>query len=78
MNSGMQLAVDYLESLNHREIGVINGDMRRQSGPSKYEGYLKAMLKHRLYIHPEWVLSGDFNENSGYQVASMLAYRSRR
>jgi LacI family transcriptional regulator len=69
---GMQQAVDYLVSLNHQEIGVINGDMLRQSGPSKYDGYVKAMKKHGLNIHPEWVLSGDFNENSGYQAAKRL------
>lgn len=69
---GMQQAVDYLVSLNHREIGVINGDMQRQSGPSKYEGYVKAMKKHGLAIHPQWVMPGDFNENSGYQAAKQL------
>ena len=45
---GMQQAVDYLVSLNHQEIGVINGDMLRQSGPSKYDGYVKAMKNHGL------------------------------
>ncbi|WP_019006606.1 LacI family DNA-binding transcriptional regulator [Cohnella laeviribosi] len=69
---GMELAIDYLAGLGHSKIGVINGDMKRQSGPSKYEGYLKAMAKRGFEVRPEWVLPGDFHQEAGYQAIQKL------
>ncbi len=59
-------AVDYLVSLNHRNIGIINGDIKRHSGLSRYEGFLKAMKNHGLPIRKEWILQSDFNSTDGY------------
>ncbi|MEH7418498.1 LacI family DNA-binding transcriptional regulator [Neobacillus drentensis] len=59
-------AIDYLVSLNHRHIGIINGDLKRHSGSARYKGYLKAIEHHGLPIRKEWILPGDFNSDSGY------------
>ncbi|MBU7591220.1 LacI family DNA-binding transcriptional regulator [Metabacillus halosaccharovorans] len=61
-------AVDYLVSLNHRKIGIINGNLRRHSGSARYEGYLKAMKKHGLPIKKEWIIQSDFSRVNGYQA----------
>ena len=68
----MMQAVDYLVSLNHRNIGIINGDIKRFAGPAKYEGFVKAMKKHGLPIRKEWMLPGDFNKESGYHAIQSL------
>ena len=70
---GMRLAVDYLKSLGHRRIGVINGDMARLSGRTKYEGFLTAMREAGIEVNPSWVLAaGDFHETSGYNAMKAL------
>jgi LacI family transcriptional regulator len=72
--TGMKLAVDYLIGLGHTRIGVINGDMNRLSGPGKYYGFLKAMDHHRLTVEPNWMMPGDFHEDSGYHaILNLLA-----
>lgn len=65
---GMMLAVGYLAELNHREIGIVNGDMNRYSGIDKYEGYLSAMKHYGIPVQEKWVLPGGFHEQKGYDA----------
>jgi LacI family transcriptional regulator len=67
-----ELVVDYLHSLNHRRIGIIQGDMKRYSGPAKYNGFLSGMKKYDLELKKEWTLSGDFSEQGGYMAIQTL------
>jgi LacI family transcriptional regulator len=77
--SGMKQAVDYLSNLGHTQIGVINGDLNRLSGQTKYEGFLKAMDSCGLHVNQDWVLAGDFNEVSGYHaIHSLLLKKGER
>lgn len=71
-DSGMKQAVAYLAGLGHTRIGVINGDMKRLSGHTKYEGFKKAMRMCNLHVNPDWVLPGDFHEKSGYDAIHTL------
>ncbi len=71
-DSGMKQAVAYLAGLGHTRIGVINGDMKRLSGQTKYEGFLMAMRMCGLEVNPDWVLDGDFNESSGVHAMRTL------
>jgi len=66
--TGVGHAVDYLVSLGHKKIGMINGDMNRYSGPSKWRGFQAAMSRHHLPLVQQWMLPGDFNEESGYKA----------
>ena len=68
-------AIDYLVSLNHQKIGIINGNMNRIAGPQKYQGYIKALKKHGLYVNNNWVLDGDFSKRSGYEAIQKLMQR---
>jgi len=65
---GAVKAVNYLASLNHRKIGVINGDLKRHAGIARYEGYLKGMKNHGLSVNKEWVLQADFSSMQGYNA----------
>ena len=64
--NGAIQAVNYLVTLNHRNIGIINGDLKRHAGSARFEGYLKAMKHLCLPVRKEWILQGDFNSDSGY------------
>jgi LacI family transcriptional regulator len=71
-DSGMKQAVAYLAGLGHTRIGVINGDMKRLSGQTKYEGFQKAMSMCNLNTNPDWVLPGNFHKISGYDAIQTL------
>jgi LacI family transcriptional regulator len=66
--TGVGQAIDYLVSLGHKRIGMINGDMNRYSGPSKLKSFQAAMQRHQLQVVQQWMLPGDFNEESGYKA----------
>lgn len=74
-DAGMKMAVAYLSGLGHTSIGTINGNMNRLSGRTKYEGFLAAMRMCGLQVNPDWVLEGDFQENSGYEAIRKLIGR---
>ncbi|MBM7691654.1 LacI family transcriptional regulator [Peribacillus deserti] len=65
---GAEMSVDYLVSLGHHNIGLINGDIKRYAAPAKYEGFKTAMNKHSIPIKPEWVLHANFSKDGGYRV----------
>jgi LacI family transcriptional regulator len=71
-DSGMKQAVAYLAGLGHTRIGVINGDMNRLSGQTKYEGFKMAMHMCGLPLNSNWVLPGDFHEGSGFDAIQTL------
>lgn len=70
--TGVGQAIDYLAGLGHTRIGMINGDMQRYSGPSKWNGFKAAMARHGLPVVPQWTLPGDFNEASGFKAMKEL------
>jgi LacI family transcriptional regulator len=59
-------ALSYLHSIGHRRIGVLNGDPRRFAGAAKQAGFLGAARDRGIELRPEWFLSTDFGETSGY------------
>ncbi|MDQ0229003.1 LacI family DNA-binding transcriptional regulator [Metabacillus malikii] len=63
---GAKKAVDYLVSLKHRKIGIINGDLKRHAGSARFDGFVKAMKLHGLPVKKEWVIQSDFSSTSGY------------
>lgn len=62
------IATEYLVRLNHKNIGIINGNMDRLAGIQRYEGFADVMKKYNLPVRQEWVLQGDFNQQSGYNA----------
>ena len=69
---GMKQATDYLIGLGHREIGVINGNIKRLSGERKYEGFMQAMELNSLVVNPSWVVAADFTDEAGYKAMKQL------
>lgn len=72
--SGEQ-TIDYLYSIGHRKISIIDGNMSRFSSMQRHEGYLRGILKHNLPIQNKWLTYGGITEESGYEAAKSLLER---
>lgn len=71
--------IDYLYSLGHRKIAIIDGDVSRYSMLKRHEGYLSGMQDRGLEIHGEWmyytnIFSGG---DDGYDAAKKLLTNCR-
>lgn len=69
---GAYKATKHLIEYGHREIAHICGDMNKFSGFKRLEGYKKAMNEAGLSIKKEYIVEGDFTEDSGYEGAKKL------
>ncbi|TDF98717.1 LacI family DNA-binding transcriptional regulator [Paenibacillus piri] len=64
-------AVDYLYGLNHKRIGIINGDLKKAAASFKFQGFVKQMEHHNLAINKTWIMYGHY-EAGGYEAMSNL------
>lgn len=76
-NDTAEKAVDYLVSLNHKRIAIINGDMRRYNGVQKYDGFLRGITKNNLTVNDSWIAYSEFSEKSGYQCMMNILNNSK-
>ena len=70
-NSGEQI-IDYLFSLGHRKIAILNGDLTHQSCLDRYESFLRGMKKHNLPMLNQWMTYGGYHEEPAYQGAMRM------
>jgi LacI family transcriptional regulator len=69
---GAYKATKHLIEYGHKEIAHICGDMNKFSGFKRLEGYKRAMSEAGLLIKKEYVVEGDFTEDSGYECAKQI------
>src|SRR4030066_220429 len=69
---GAYKATKHLIEYGHQEIAHICGDMNKFSGFKRLEGYKKALNEEGLPIKEEYIVEGDFTEDSGYEAAKKL------
>ena len=62
---GITLAVDHLVALGHTQIAFISGPFTSTPGRARHTGYVIATAARNLDHHPEFVIEGDFREESG-------------
>lgn len=65
-------AIDYLVDLGHRDIAVIDGNLKRFSSMQRHESYLRGLRKHGLPSRPQWIIAADVNAEEGYHAATAL------
>lgn len=70
--NGGYIATKHLIECGHREIAHICGDLGKFSGFKRLEGYKKAMKEEGLPIRKEYIVNGDFTEDSGFNCANQL------
>lgn len=74
--SGMEQAINYLESLGHKDIGYIGAKKyvrphEKDSLERMEKLYIKA-LQERNLLHKEWVLQSDGSAESGYKLITKM------
>lgn len=62
----------YLISRGHRRIGVLGGRENNIHTRSRLRGYQKALFEENILYNPGWVRYGDWERDSGYQLAGSL------
>jgi LacI family transcriptional regulator len=67
---GMQLAVDHLVSIGHRNIGHVSGPIGTSTGSLRRDGFARAMAHHGLPMHVEEAAS--FTREAGVAPARAL------
>lgn len=77
---GGRIAAEHLLSLGHRQIALITGPTGMEVARRRRAGVETAMAAADNAIDGSWVISGDFDEPSGYQAMTHLLagdYRHR-
>lgn len=69
---GAYEATRYLISIGHRRIGFITGQMQLSSAVDRLQGYRDALRDYQVNSDESLVVTGDFQQSSGYIGASQL------
>lgn len=57
----------------HRRIGFISGPRSLSVSRDRLAGYRKAMAENGIDVQPEWIVEGEFLQESGYRAMAFLA-----
>ncbi len=74
-NDNVQAAFDatqHLISQGHERIGFVSGPPNLTVSQDRLEGYKKAMEENGLRMLPEWIVEGEFLQESGYRAMSFF------
>lgn len=74
-NDNVQAAYDatlHLISQGHERIGFVSGPANLIVSQDRLEGYQKALAEHGLPARPEWIVEGEFLQESGYRAMSFI------
>lgn len=69
---GLELAVDHLASLGHRQIAYLRAPDILMFDAMRWQGFQNAMARHGLPIQEKWILRSELTQRSGYEFASRL------
>jgi len=68
---GTNQAMDLLYEYGHRKIAFISGKVDSQSS-RRYEAYVQFLERKGIAINKDYIISGDYDWNSGYIAANAL------
>ncbi|TDT63380.1 LacI family DNA-binding transcriptional regulator [Fonticella tunisiensis] len=60
-------AANYLISMGHRRIGLINGSLNLVVSIDRYEGYKRALAKNKIELDESIIMSSEFVQEGGYE-----------
>ncbi len=69
---GARTATRHLIDYGHSEIAHICGDTKKLSGVKRLDGYKKEMNEAGLRVRKDYIVNGNFTEDSGYECAKKL------
>ncbi|MHB1653546.1 MAG: LacI family DNA-binding transcriptional regulator [Desulfitobacteriaceae bacterium] len=70
-------ACEHLLSLGHRQIATVTGPEASTTARDRLEGYRQGLAAFGLTEHPEWIILGDFEVDSGYRAVAQLPRMGR-
>ncbi|GAA1971967.1 substrate-binding domain-containing protein [Catenulispora subtropica] len=70
--AGAVSAVEHLRALGHRAIATITGPLSLMPAVERLVGYRFEMARAGLPVRPEYVVSGEYTQESGYACAQRL------
>jgi len=65
--NGAFIATQYLISLGHRKIAIINGDMNYINSIDRFNGYRKALKEHRIKFNHRFTFNYSQNMNISFE-----------
>lgn len=65
-------ATRHLLSMGHERIGFVSGPPDLVVSRDRLRGYRKAMEDNGLEVRPEWIVEGEFLQDSGYRAMSFI------
>lgn len=69
--------VEYLFAQGHRDIGYVGAYLDTRPGHDRLLGFHNAMTRYGLPVRHEWMVEGDYSEESGY-IAAESIFRAER
>ena len=75
---GAALAVDHLVGLGHTRIAMITGGTKTTNAVHRRQGYLDGLSRAGLPVREQWIVQGNWSEDSGYAgLQTLLAQEDR-
>lgn len=71
-HDGGKTATQYLLDLGHRDIACITGPAHLITSTARRDGYIQALHEANIEPLPHWIVSGDFDHESGYRAALQI------
>ncbi|MDC3416723.1 LacI family DNA-binding transcriptional regulator [Aquibacillus salsiterrae] len=71
MNMGKKV-IEHLYLTGHRDIGYIGGLVNTVVGMEREEGFRNGLAEFGLTVNQDWMMAGDFSEESGYQAMKQI------
>lgn len=69
---GARLATEYLIEMGHEKIAIICGSISSVPSHKRMLGYQTALMEHGLSLYPEYVRTGNWHYEDGYQQCLAL------
>ncbi|GAB4366467.1 MAG: LacI family DNA-binding transcriptional regulator [Calditrichia bacterium] len=66
------LITEHLIQHGYQRIGHISGPRQVLIGRARQQGFVQALQKHQLTVHPELIVEAGFHEKDGYQAMQTL------
>jgi len=80
-NDNVQAAYDVTRHLvmqGHDRVGFVSGPPNLVVSKDRLAGYRQAMEELGLPVRPEWIVEGDFLQESGYRAMSLIMHLPER
>lgn len=71
-------ATEQLIEAGHTQIAAVTSPDFSREGTRRLDGFLECMKKYGLMVHPEWVIEGSLDIESGYEACRQLMEMGHR